>query len=57
MIYNLYKKYYSTSENNSSLFSILPELCLEYETNFRTLLITFLVNNGIKNEMLENKLN
>ena len=57
MIYNLCKKYYSTNENNSSLFSILPELCLEYETNFRTLLITFLVNNGIKNEMFENKLN
>ena len=52
-----FKKYYSTNENNSSLFSILPELCLEYETNFRTLLITFLVNNGIKNEMFENKLN
>ena len=57
MIYNLCKKYYSTNENNSSLFSILPELCLEYETNFRTLLITFLVNNGIKGEMFENKLN
>ena len=57
MIYSLCKKYYSTNENNSSLFSILPELCLEYETNFRTLLITFLVNNGIKSEMFDNKLN
>ena len=57
MIYSLCKKYHSINENNSSLFSILPELCLEYETNFRTLLITFLVNNGIKSEMFEEKLN
>ena len=39
------------------MFSILPELCLEYETNFRYLLISYLVNNGIKTEMLDNKLN
>ena len=56
MIYSLGKKY-STNENNSSMFSILPELCLEYETNFRYLLISYLVNNGIKTEMLDNKLN
>ena len=56
MIYSLCKKH-STNENNSSLFSILPELCLEYETNFRYLLISYLVNNGIKSEMLDNKLN
>ena len=57
MIYNLCKKYYLSNENNSSLFSILPELCLEYETNFRNLLITFLVNNGIKNEQFYDQLN
>ena len=56
MIYSLCKKY-STNENTSSLFSILPELCLEYETNFRYLLISYLVSNGIKSEMLDNKLN
>ena len=56
MIYSLCKKYYSINENNSSLFSILPDLCLEYETNFRNLLITFLVNNGEKCDIFEDKL-
>ena len=32
------------NENNSSLLSILPEICIEYETNYRNLLITFLIN-------------
>ena len=57
MIYSLCKKHYSINENNSSFFSILPELCLEYETNFRYLLISFLVNNGIKSETFYEKLN
>ena len=37
------------NENNSSLFSILPEICIEYETNYRNLLITILINFCIKN--------
>ena len=45
-LYILYKncKKIISNENNSSLLSILPEICLEHETNYRNLLITFLIN-------------
>ena len=49
-IYLLYKnnKNTMTDENNSSLFNILPEICIEYETNYRNLLIFILISNGLK---------
>ena len=49
-IYILYKntKNYMDDENNSSLFNILPEICIEYETNYRTLLVFILISNGSK---------
>ena len=44
-IYLLYKNNKNFfEENNSSLFSILPEICIEYETNFRNLLIFTLIS-------------
>ena len=56
-LYLLYKnsKTIISNENNSSLFSILPEICLQNETNYRYLLITFLINNGIKMNFPEDK--
>ena len=56
-LYLLYKncKNEISNENNSSLFSVLPEICLEHETNYRNLLITFLVNNGINFDLDSNK--
>ena len=52
-----YNKISCYNENYSSLFSILPEISLGYETNYRHLLITLLVNygkdNNIKNEFGE----
>ena len=49
-IYLLYKnnKNAMTDESNSSLFNILPEICIEYETNYRNLLIFILISNGLK---------
>ena len=56
-LYLLYKhcKNDISNENNSSIFSVLPEICLEHETNYRNLLITFLVNNGTKIDFDSNK--
>ena len=56
-LYLLYKnsKTIISNENNSSLFSILPEICLQNETNYRYLLITFLIKNGIKMNFHEDK--
>ena len=52
-----YNKISCYNENYSSLFSILPEISIGYETNYRHLLITLLVNYGkdinIKNEFEE----
>ena len=49
-IYLLYKnnKNLITEENNSSFFNILPEICIEYETNYRNLLIFTLISISIK---------
>ena len=56
-LYLLYKycKNDITNENNSSIFSVLPEICLEHETNYRNLLIKFLVNNGTNIDLSSNK--
>ena len=56
-LYLLYKnsKNIISNENNSSLFSILPEICLEYETNYRHLLIKFLINNCLEMNLFEDK--
>ena len=56
-LYLLYKysKRVILNENNSALFSILPEICLVYETNYRNLLINFLIDNGIKLDLNEDK--
>ena len=47
-IFTLYKcsKESITNENNSSLFTALPEICLEFETNYHNLLTKILINNG-----------
>ena len=57
-LYLLYKncKNDISNENNSSIFSVLPEICLEHETNYRNLLITFLVNNGTNIDLATNKI-
>ena len=49
-IYLIYKnnKELMNDENNSSLFNILPEICIEYGTNYRNLLIFILISNGLK---------
>ena len=49
-IYLLYKnnKNIITEEENSSFFNILPEICIEYETNYRNLIIFTLVAISIK---------
>jgi hypothetical protein len=49
-IYLLYKnnKNLITEEKNSSFFNILPEICIEYETNYRNLIIFTLVAISIK---------
>ena len=39
-------KLLNLNENNSSLLIILPELTLDYETNYRNLLIEILINYG-----------
>ena len=54
-LYILYKngKKAISNENNSSLLSILPEICLEHETNYRNLLIPFLINNCDKPKIYE----
>ena len=46
-----YNKISCYNENYSSLFSILPEISLGYETNYRHLLITLLVNYGKDNNI------
>ena len=54
-IYLLYKnnKNIITEEENSSFFNILPEICIEYETNFRNLLIFTLISITIKENMIQ----
>ena len=49
-IYLLYKnnKNLISDENHSSLFNILPEICIEYGTNYRNLLIFILISNSLK---------
>ena len=50
-IYLLYKNnkdLIANEENNSSLFNILHEICIEYETNFRNLLIFTLISITVK---------
>ena len=49
-IYIIYKNKKNSlhNENNSSLLNILPEICIEYETNYRTLLVFILISNGSK---------
>ena len=46
--YILYKfgKESIIDENNSSLFSCLDEICLEFESNFHKLLVAILIHNG-----------
>ena len=41
-----YSKLSSFNETNSSFFSILSEITLGYETNYRNLLINLLINYG-----------
>ena len=53
-IYLLYKNnkdLIANEENISSFFNILPEICIEYETNFRNLLIFTLISITIKQNM------
>ena len=47
-IYTLYKcsKESITDDTNSSLFNALPEICLEFETNYHNLLTKILIYNG-----------
>ena len=56
MIYK-YGKFSCKNENSSSFFSVLSEVSLGYETNYRNLLIKLLINYGknddIKNEFVE----
>ena len=49
-IYLLYKnnKNLMSDENNSSLFNILPEICIEFGTNYRNILLFILISNGLK---------
>ena len=49
-IYILYKnnKNLIIDENNSSLLNILPEICIEYGTNYRNLLIFILISNSLQ---------
>ena len=47
-IYLYYKNTKNFDENNSSLFEILPEICIEYETSYRALLINILISKGSK---------
>ena len=52
--YLLYKnRKESISDDNSCLFSCLHEICLEFETNFRNLLISLLIYNGKKLNNIE----
>ena len=54
IIYLLYKNnkdLIANEENISSFFNILPEICIEYETNFRNLLIFTLISITIKQNM------
>ena len=47
-IYLFYKNNKNFDANNSSLLKILPEICTEYETSYRALLINILISDGIK---------
>lgn len=49
-IYLLYKnnKNLMSDEINSSLFNILPEISIEYGTNYRNILLFILISNGLK---------
>ena len=44
LLYKNNKDLIASEENNSSFFNILPEICIEYETNFRNLLIFTLIS-------------
>ena len=48
-----YGKESISDEENSSLFSALSDISLEFETNYRNLLINILINNGEKKGMTE----
>jgi hypothetical protein len=52
-----YSKIACFNDNNSSILNILPEITLGYETNYRNLLITLLINYGkdinIRNEHVD----